>query len=222
MTKDYDKLFKEAFINKKDMTEFATIFSEGDNLLKEALLNLWNNNIMTFSCCKGHETKEYYIPAYLSIVIDEYSIDLIKNLYSKLYPEKKDINFVIGNINENKFDAFTIYMRNNTKEYILNLINQYVGIESNENNKVIENSLFMLEYAKKMSYKYEIEITKSNTFIQFRSQNDNSDYIDFKPLDECITSLNNIDDISHLFIECNEDELDIIIDILRGKNKVMR
>ena len=219
MIKDYEKLFKEAFMSKRNIEKFATDFSEGDEFLAETLLNLWKNNIMTLSCCKGHDTKEYYMPSYLSILIDENSIDLIENLYNKLCSEKKDVSFVISNRYENNLDSFIIYMRGDSKEYTLNLINQYIGIKSNLNNKVIDNSLFMLEYAKKMSYKYEIEITKSNTFIQFRSQNDNSDYIDFKPLDECITSLNNIDDISHLFIECNEDELDIIMDVLNKKNK---
>ena len=36
----------------------AKEFSEGSKALEEFLLYLWDNNINTFGCCKGHE---YYI-----------------------------------------------------------------------------------------------------------------------------------------------------------------
>lgn len=218
MEKDYESLYEEAFKNKEDLTEFATDFSEGDNLLKDTLLNLWNNNIRTFSCCKGHETEEYYIPSYLSIIIDEYSIGLIDNLYSKLYPEKKDVTFKIGNINANNFDAFTIYMRGDTKEYTLNLINKCIGMKATGNID-IDNSLSMLEYAKEMSLKNGIEITKDNVFLEFRNQEDDTTNMEFKTLDESIDGLYNIKDESHLFIICKNEDMDRIIDILKQNKK---
>ena len=85
MEKNYDLLFNDAFNNKEDLTEFAIAFSEGDDLLKETLLNLWNNNISTYACCKGHDTSEYYIPSYLAIVMDQYSMGLVESIFSKFY-----------------------------------------------------------------------------------------------------------------------------------------
>ena len=43
MEKDYESLYEEAFKNKEDLTEFATDFSKGDNLLKDTLLNLYSD-----------------------------------------------------------------------------------------------------------------------------------------------------------------------------------
>ena len=154
MEKIIDDRFDDAFDNKEDLTEFADVFSEGDNLLKETLFNLWNNNIRTNSCCMGHETDLYSIPAYISIVLDQNSKDLLYELYSKLFPDYKDVTLGLHSIDN--VISYTLHMRGNTKEVTLDTINQSRGVKNENDIKVLNNILYICEYANKCSLKTNI------------------------------------------------------------------
>ena len=212
-----EELFQKAFDNREDLSQYAVVFSEGDNLLRDTLLSLWNNNICTYSCCMGHDYTEYYVPAYIAIIIDEHSISLINNICNKLLPEEKDLCVKIGNINANNYDSFNIYMRGNTKEKSLNFINQYVTINNDVNNKFVSESLSLFEFAKDLSLNFEIEIRNGVVYMEFRNKTDNITYIEYKAIDESIESLNNIDSTSNLSIMCGIDELSRIIDIFNQR-----
>lgn len=206
--------FDSAFDNKEDLTMFANEFSEGDNQLKETLLNLWNNNIRTDSCCRGHETDIYSIPAYVGIVIDQNSKNLIFELYNKIYPKYKDVEFGIHN---GSHDSFFIHMRDDTKKDTLNIINQSIGIRTEDKEQVIDNALYILEYANKLSLKLSIIITNDKIYLEFKSLTDETWNIEYSSIDESIELLSDLSNISHLFIMCNPNELDRVVDILSKK-----
>jgi len=46
---------------KEDPESFASIFCEGSVALRNLLLDLWENNIETRGCCKGHDCVHTYI-----------------------------------------------------------------------------------------------------------------------------------------------------------------
>lgn len=50
---DCENIFK---LEKNDREILANNLAEGNKDLKSLLLNCWNNNVKTFSCCKGHDT----------------------------------------------------------------------------------------------------------------------------------------------------------------------
>lgn len=217
MEKNYENLFEKAFNNKEDLTEFAVEFSEGDNLLKETLLNLWKNNIKTFGCCIGHDLPEYTLVAYLSIIIDQHSIDFIKQLYNKLHLSNNGVSFSISS--KDKTGIFTTYMRDGSKDYVLNSYNECIGEKTSANNSYIDECLFLLEYANSLNLIFSIDFNKDDTLVMFRKPNDTTKVIDFLPLDEVLPSLDNLADVSHLFIHCKTDELNIIVEILRNNKK---
>ena len=212
-----DDKFDAAFDNKEDLTEFANEFSEGDNLLKETLLNLWNNNIRTNSCCMGHETNLYSIPAYVSIVLDQNSTSLLYEIYSKLYPKYKAVTFGLYNNNQN---AFTLHMRENTKEDTLNIINQSIGKNNEIDIPVLKNAIYILEYANKLSLKLHIDINVDKVYLEFKSLTDDTTYVEYKSLDESIESLSDLANVSHLFVMCEHDELDKIVDIFNQNKRL--
>ena len=65
-------------------------YAEGSEELKETLLCLWNHNIKTIGCCKGHDNKKQYI----GIKIEKESVDKIINLLSSLSRKDLHISFV--------------------------------------------------------------------------------------------------------------------------------
>ncbi len=211
-----DKKFDNAFDSKEDLIEFANDFSEGDNLLKETLLNLWNNNIRTNSCCMGHETDLYSIPAYVSIVLGQNSKDLLFELFSQLYPDYKDVTLGLSNKNIYQYDFFTLHMRGNTKEDTLNLINQSLGKNNSDDIQVIKNALYLIEFANKLSLKLHIDINADKVYLEFRSMTSDTAYIEFKSLDESIDELLDLANVSHLFIMCEHSDLNKIVDILNN------
>ena len=212
MEKNYDALFNEAFDNKKDLTAFANEFSEGDDLLKNTLINLWKHNIRTLSCCKGHDNEKYYIPSYISIVMDDNNIALINLLISKVYSQNQDVSMHFTNKNNN---IFSIYMRGNSKPIVLNFINQYLGVKVDENLHIIENILLMFDYAKRNALFCEVELAKGNVYVTLKKPNADISYIEFKTLAESISALKDLENISHVFIKGDDSDLDKIIMFLK-------
>lgn len=75
------------YINIKDLTDYgkkkcAKEFSEGSKELEKCLITLWDNNLYTTACCKGHlmgerDFKCLYLYAYIAM---DKNIDLFKYL----------------------------------------------------------------------------------------------------------------------------------------------
>lgn len=51
---DFGKSLSSFDVIKSDKQGFAEVFAEGSQELKNLLLFLWDNDIMTKGCCAGH------------------------------------------------------------------------------------------------------------------------------------------------------------------------
>lgn len=118
--KEYN--FGEAYyeeIPEDLIPKYAILFGEGSKKLTELLLFCWNNNIRTFSCCKGHYEKKDQ--GYIGFLPDEelakYLIEIADQIMSS------DIQ--IDNFNEMLRVTFYVSSELDFK-VILNLIQKYV------------------------------------------------------------------------------------------------
>lgn len=80
------------FYNKSaDKKEIARQFAEGDPLLYETILELWEKGIKTLACCKGHTLKDgSQTNPYLSIIIDEKSEQIVRNICNFIHYYNRD------------------------------------------------------------------------------------------------------------------------------------
>ena len=162
--------------DKKD--DLATILSEGNNKLKEYLLNCWKHNIKTFACCKGHDK---YNLAYVGFEIDENSIDYINMLLNNL--ESIDYSVLsISSANNDVFDnpklgrfAFDIQIDYKHSNHLFETLNSYLSIRNKKEklnellkhsiliNQIFINSEISTCIMKTNKNKLRIDITKPKT-----------------------------------------------------------
>lgn len=103
--------------------KIAEEFSEGDSLLSNALLELWNNNIKTTACCRGHGENRN---AYISFIINNDSKKLIQATCEYLYLQDGifEINFIADGHNKD-YDTFCVSMGSDQdKESYLTFLHQ--------------------------------------------------------------------------------------------------
>ncbi len=77
IVEDFSKLTDE----KKE--EMATLFSEGNEDLKNLLLTMWNNGIQTYACCAGHDKSEAKTVGGMVESVNPYIYFDVKNLSEK-------------------------------------------------------------------------------------------------------------------------------------------
>lgn len=142
-----------------DREKIALDFSEGDSLLCSSLLELWENDIITTACCRGHDESS---PAYVSLVIDDNSEGLIQATCEYLYLQegRMELNFTNGN---NDYDTFTVYMASEEdKESYLNFLQQVLkhddAFKSADNNiPVYAKHLLMFARGMGLNCRYGVE-----------------------------------------------------------------
>lgn len=106
-----------------DKEKMAESFSEGDVLLGNTLLELWNNNIKTTACCRGHGENRN---AYISFIINNDSKKLIQATFEYLYLQDGifEINFIAASHNKD-YDMFSVSMGSaQDKESYLTFLHQ--------------------------------------------------------------------------------------------------
>jgi len=82
----------------------AEEFAEGSPALNKLLLAMWNNNINTFGCCKGHHRKLLnrinFAKPYISFSIDNFTNEqiewFIKNLSNSQFEENNQLDFAVS------------------------------------------------------------------------------------------------------------------------------
>lgn len=88
-----------------DKIEIAKQFSEGDIQLQDCLLKLWEKGIKTLACCRGHGDTSI---AYISLVFDENSSDLIYNICDYMYFSEEPVELDFSNHKD--YDSVSIDM----------------------------------------------------------------------------------------------------------------
>ena len=82
-------LYTDFYGRNDEYNDIAKQFSEDDPSLQSALVDLWNHNIRTVSCCKGHPDRG--LAPYISFILDNNSIDLIQASYDFLNAKGNNI-----------------------------------------------------------------------------------------------------------------------------------
>ena len=172
------KILFEDILNNKD--KYSKEFSESEPLLEEVLKLLWNNNIETIGCCKGHDNYKQYIGFRLD------NIDKIIKLLSSLDKKQIQISFVKLNnkinVSIRKYGDIDIY--NNIKNalnkdfedsYIKNIITKLLNNTSKEyfnihlyyKDNVVSEYLNTtdLDLIKEYKNKYEYKILNEKTHM---------------------------------------------------------
>lgn len=201
------------FYNQKDNIEkVAEDFSEGDNLLKNSLLKLWENNIKTMACCKGHEEKES--PAYISLIIDDNSYYLVKKIteFLYLYDGKIELDFENGNYG----DSFSISMASEQdKNYFLNFL--CLSLQNNEKNVDVNNNVtlyasYLLDFAKRTGLHCRYCVEKDKMMIGYNQPNSLQLFTDDAPhMNELLDSIVKTGNLPLTPIICDEESLEQFI-----------
>ena len=143
----------EFYDTDEDKKEIAKEFSEGDEQLENYLFELWNNNIKTRACCRGHDDYSKK-PAYISIIINDDSRPIIEESVNYMFSTGAEIECDFGHYQEDGFDEFSIYFFDEkAKNDYWNHMNQYlkqkITYETNNNIPNYANSI--LKFADKNS-----------------------------------------------------------------------
>lgn len=184
--KIYENPTKET-IDKQQ--ELAEDFSEGNPLLKELLLKLWQNKINTRGCCNGHIDEN--IPWYITITIDKKSICLVNEI----------ANFIEENIiSDNKLE-FRIHFNGALKHFhimifsdiknrdlIIKTISSYIDkVNNNENSQNLNTPLYgalsLVKLAKKRNYALNFNCM-ANCYREYPEEEISFDFEPIKEVDD--------------------------------------
>ena len=194
-------------VRKNGLEKSATEFSEGSDILKQVLLDLWDIGLETKACCKGtiekdHKSEIHLRFPYISIELNENNVqknvDLISCVlseYSKIKPTilltmYKDTRFGKSLI----MDRFCFTNKGTRKmfETIHSAINKLKNNNLIPDSNLIKNVRTVFNQISKSIYldalKLEIKI-KNNKAILSIEDYDNQFY-DFKIADENMSDIN--------------------------------
>lgn len=147
--------------SKEKKIEIAKEFSEGNLLLEQALLFLWDNNIKTFGCCNGHG--EY---SYIVMEVNDQSKALISEIIEEIIEnqiEEIDIDFYNSKKNSHILRASFTMVNDKIKNYIFQSIqskgqSQKINLQ-NINNRFLEYAIYLHKFVQKheLYFRYNID-----------------------------------------------------------------
>ena len=196
-----------------DKEQMAEEFSEGDMQLKDTLLALWNNSIKTTACCKGHDDQR---KAYLSLIINDESIDLIQETIEYLNSQDSSISmdFICS---DRDYDSVTITMpKEEDKKNYLFFINNYLVSKQEilEPSNIIKCWNYLQRFAKDRNLTCRFAIDKDNMMAGFYPRGHALIFTDSAPvLDDQIDSIRETGSLPSMF-KCSEKSLQELINII--------
>ena len=195
---DCNNIFK---LDKEDRNTLAYNLAEGNYDLRKLLLNCWNNNIKTFSCCKGHEGSSY--PQFAFELDTNQSITLANALLN----HQDDFTFCIDSQNYGLFEdklaqTLTISIgdinaksKNSTDLFTkINNIIMYNDFKNEELNELLVHALNIDKLFKNTHISATLTIQDNNLNLNIRN------YENYVPsIKRSSTTLNHyiIEDLKH-------------------------
>ncbi|MDO4996312.1 MAG: hypothetical protein Q4E69_03960 [Bacilli bacterium] len=187
-------------LEKEDRNILAYNLSEGNDDLRKLLLNCWNNNIKTFSCCKGHD--EYY-PQFAFELDTNQSITLANALLNHqddftfcinsqnfgLFEDKlaQTLTFSVGDINAKSKNSTDLFTK-------INNIIMYNDFKNEELNELLVHALNIDKLFKNTHISATLTIQDNNLNLNIRN------YENYVPsIKRSSTTLNHyiIEDLKH-------------------------
>jgi len=207
--------FYEYDLEKKD--NIAKDFSEGNDILKQTLLSLWENKINTFGCCNGHIDKD--APPYISFEVRHNSVSLTNRIIKFLSDYNMPNVSIDFNNREDGTLIMSINMTENSKDIILKKIYEYSKDNNNDLNitEILTNAMYLSIFADQhnVNFRYAIDMNQCNTIFGFvpfgtiQIFDDNTPY-----LSDYIDKIKNTGNIPLLPFKCNDDSLKKLLSII--------
>lgn len=209
------QVYLDFFDKKEEYKKMAEDFSEGDSLLKETLLKLWEKGIKTIACCKGHEDKS--APAYISFIMDHNSMETIQSTCDYLYMQDGDITLNFLN-SEEDYNIFSIHMKteedkNKYLKFIQSILNK--ENENQQPNDIPFSARCLLAYARKLDMRCRYILTKEEMMFGYFKKGENLVFNgDMPQLRELLDSVVETGKLPLIPILCDKESLEQFINIL--------
>ena len=165
--------------SETDLEQVAEQFAEGDSLLKDCLLKLWNQNIKTSACCKGHNDKD--IP-YLSIIINKDSQDLLQTICNYINMNGDNMELSFDSASTKDYDTLSVYMANEqVKNQFLSFLSGYDlkknqpekdnNSNKNNDNTAVTYANYLLPFARRLGINCRYRVLKDEMQVGFYKPN---------------------------------------------------
>ena len=207
--------------DENNINEKAVKMSEGNSYLKDALVNLWNNNIKVVSCTVGDKKNGVY--PNISILIDKHSASLVKKVYDIFFELFKE-NFQINFFNFEDEKGYNYIMNISVKYNYVNALfalftklyeeEKIKELEENEFVSYIMNLIAFCSIAKKNA---RVSVIHNNMILIVEEENTNSTKM--LKLSDCIDDIEKKNSMEYGTYECDNDSIIKLVNIIHKINK---
>jgi len=149
--------------NKEEKQKIAKLFSEDNLYLEKLLLNLWDNNIKTQSCCIGHNEE-----AHITIKFDDNEDYLNKIFAFFSIVQIKDLEICL-NVSRNNA-TYTFYIPLEYRDFIFEKMNQLINHHENKLSNTMNYLLKLLKIAANNNYCFEAKIINNEVKLELYNE----------------------------------------------------
>lgn len=209
-------------LTKTEREFFANKYSEGCIQLEKLLNDLWDLGVETKGCCRGHDDNLSYI----SMVIDDNSIDIINNLINKfLTDDKFSLNTIVAlSYNCNFGMIFSLSFEKND-------INKFLFLDenlkrSNDFNCYLDDFIKIKEKYDDDNYFCNLILKDYSAILHIEDQFDKIEEIYACYLSELLEdadyNIDLYDNIKNIFCYCDDNSLKKLIVLLDMNKKKIK
>lgn len=206
----------------EEKKEAATAFSEGNPLLRDCLLLLWEHNITTYACCNGHDYPQNIQNSfYLAMEVDEFSEKLIKkfcNWVQKLNTDYIKLNFLSNN---NHDFGFCMYLRKSIRDSVLNFIVKSIEDDKlnidkdyNENSDYYLYGMLLRKFAIQNNASMSYDISNDNNMMFNVCPNGTLVPVEPLNLEDCLNEIATTGRFSSVPYKCNIKSLKDFLELI--------
>lgn len=199
-----------------DRTKIAEQFAEGDILLRDTLLKLWESGIKTSSCCSGDNGEKI---AYINLIMDENSWNLIQCICNYIYFLGDDIELSFVSTNNKVYNTFGIYMKNEKiKNQLLNFISTFCESKyqmEDIKSRIIEYANYLLAFARTSGLECRYDINNKEMMVGFCMPKHMMLFNDNAPLlDDLVDSIKETGNLPLVPMKCSDQSIESLLNII--------
>lgn len=206
-----------AFYNENvDRKQIAEQFSEGDFLLRDVLLELWESGIKTTACCKGHDDNNI---AYISLIMDKNSQNLIQSICNYIYFQGDNLELSFTSANNKDYDTFIIYMANEETKYrFINFISNFLITENqivDIKNRIPLYANYLLSFARKAGLDCRYLVNADEMMVGFNKPGTLSIFGENSPLlDNILDQIKDTGNLPLIPMKCSEQSIESFLSVI--------
>jgi hypothetical protein len=208
----------------EEKRSIAHEFSEGNELLENALLDLWSRGIETSGCCNGHPEKNQNL-SYISIKLDNNSSYLISKIVDLVKEDglpdmsisfmSRDFDNIVANIT----------ITEKTKNFIFSKISELS--KQNEiykhDNEYIEHTKYLAKFADVNILNFRYAISNSQDMLGFYNIGSIIDFSDpALDLNDEIEEIKKSGSIKNVPYKCDNESINSLLQIIFPDDEYLR